>query len=170
MGECARPRAGERGGGRKGRVPLKRAGQIGLTTLARFCLRNYKGRLVCTNGVQSLPFTSFGHFLPGRRASCLPVLGSQEQRGKCRVANLPLWPSSNRLTDFCHIGCRGTREQANRFLPKYQSCAGSLKLYLLCAGTWAPFPIRTAQFPSQHPYKVSAVRITSVSRRIRCRK
>lgn len=33
VGECALPREGERGGGKKGRVPLKRAGQIGLTTL-----------------------------------------------------------------------------------------------------------------------------------------
>ena len=108
--------------GRKGwreerKSSLKRAGQIELTMLD-FCLRNCKGRLVCTNGVQSLPFTSFGHFLPGPRASCLPVLGSQEQRGNVGSRTYFIAPpASHRLTDFYHVGCRGTRELANRFLP-----------------------------------------------------
>lgn len=105
VGECACPREGERGGGKKGRVSLKRAGQIGLTKLD-FAYEP-QGQTGLYKWCAVSAFYLFWAFSARTESQLLASPWEPGTKGECRVANLlhrP--PASNRLTDFYHIGCR----------------------------------------------------------------
>lgn len=72
--------------GGKGSDPREKSRSY-LTGHIRFCLGNYKGRLVCTNGVQSLPFYLFWAFSARTESQPLASSGEPGTKGECRVAN-----------------------------------------------------------------------------------